>query len=312
MEESAGVVATYRSAHAWGPIVVNRPASAGRRLLKIVAFNARGGRFVDKIAARLRRPPLNYPDLIMLSEMDWRRTRSNRRETAAELAAELEMSFAYVGEFGIPSHHGIPVSFVGNALLSNRPLADVRALPMARTTTQRRLRRFSGAPAGLVARIMVNRRLITVGVVHLNSRGNPNSRELQMREYLDGLPTDGAAILGGDFNTTTVDLGPPASLIYAMALALIRPHRFRNPQRWEPLFQCLRDAGFDTAGANVIGTATFTLSRLIPATFRPRLDWLALRGLTPVPNSAAVVAAQTSRFSTRFSDHDFITCTVQA
>jgi endonuclease/exonuclease/phosphatase family metal-dependent hydrolase len=311
MKESVAAISAAHTAHAWGPIVVNRPASAERRLLKIVAFNARGGRSLDKIATLLRRPPLNYPDIILLSEMDWRMGRSGRRETAAELAADLRMSFAYVGEFGLPPREGEPVSFLGNAILSNQPLADVRVLPLAKTSIRRRLLRLIGAPAGLAAKIQVNRRPLALGIAHLNSRWNPNGRELQIRQYLDGFPAGGASILGGDLNTTTVDLGSSASFIKVVALSLLQPGRFRNPQKWEPLFERLREAGFDTAGANVSGSPTFTPSRLVPPIVRPKLDWLALRGIRPVAGSAAVVPARMSLFSPRFSDHDFIMCLVE-
>lgn len=311
MEESAAAFGAAHSAHPWGPIVVNRPAHAEGRLLKVVAFNAHGGGSLDKISIVLRRPPLNYPDIILLSEMDWRTSRSGRRETAAELAADLGMSFAYVGEFGFPRPEGAPVSFVGNAILSNRPLADVRVLPMENKLSRRRIRRLVGAPAGLVAQVLVNRRPLALGITHLNSRWNPGGRELQMRQYLEGFPA-GAAIVGGDFNTTTVDLGSRASLIKVMALFLLQHYRFRNPQKWEPLFERLREAGFNTAGANVSGTATFTPSRLVPSIVRPKLDWLALRGLKPIAGSAAVVPARISLFAPRFSDHDFIMCIVEA
>jgi len=311
MKESVAAVSTARTAHAWGPIVVNRPASAEGRWLKVIAFNACSGRSLDKIATLLRRPPLNSPDIILLSEMDWCMARSGRRETAAELAAEFRMSFAYVGEFGLPPREGEPGSFVGNAILSNRPLVDVRVLPLAKTLTRRRIRRLLGAPAGLAAKVLVNRRPLALGIAHLDSRWNPSGREVQIRQYLDGFPADGAAILGGDLNTTTVDLSSPASFIKVMALSLLQARRFRTPQRWEPLFERLRDAGFDTTGANVCGASTFTPSRLVPPMVRPKLDWLALRGLKPVAGSAAVVPARRFWFSPRFSDHDFVMCIVQ-
>jgi endonuclease/exonuclease/phosphatase family metal-dependent hydrolase len=312
MEESAAAFGAARTAHAWGPIMVNRPARTERRLLKVVAFNARSGGSLEKISIVLRRPPLNYPDIILLSEMDWRTSRSGRRETAAELAADLGMSFAYIGEFGFPRPGGEPVSFVGNAILSNRPLADVHVLPLANKLIGRRIRRLIGAPAGLVAKVLVNRRPLVVGIAHLNSRWNPQGRESQMIRYLEGFPDGTAAIVGGDFNTTTVDLSSRASYIKVMALLLLQRYRFRNPQKWEPLFERLREAGFDTAGANVSGTATFTPSRLVPPIVRPKLDWLALRGLKPLAGSAVVVPARMSFFAPRFSDHDFIMCIVEA
>jgi endonuclease/exonuclease/phosphatase family metal-dependent hydrolase len=292
--------------------MVNRPARTERRLLKVVAFNAHNGGSVEEISIVLRRPPLNYPDIILLSEMDWRTSRSGRRETAAELAADLGMSFAYIGEFGFPRPGGQPASFVGNAILSNRPLADVRVIPLTNKLIGRRIRRLVGAPAGLAAKVLVNRRPLVLGIAHLNSRWNPQGRESQMIQYLDGFPADAAAIIGGDFNTTTVDLSSRTWFIKVMALFLLQRYRFRNPQKWEPLFERLREAGFDTAGANVSGMATFTPSRLLPPIVRPKLDWLALRGLKPIAGSAAVVPARTSFFAPRFSDHDFIMCIVEA
>jgi endonuclease/exonuclease/phosphatase family metal-dependent hydrolase len=311
MEELAAAFSATHSAPAWGPIVVNRPPRAEQRLLKIVAFNAHGGGSLDEISVTLRRHPLNYPDIILLTEMDWRMRRSGRRETTAELAANLGMSFVYVGEFGVLSSKGEPVSFVGNAILSNRPLADVRVLPMASKLDQRRIRRFVGAPTGLVAKVIVNRRPLALGIAHLHSRWNPSGRELQMRQYLEGFPAGVAAIIGGDFNTTTLDLGSRAALIKAMVLLLLQRHRFRNPQKWEPLFERLRETGFKIAGANASGKATFTPSRLVPPIVRPKLDWLALRGLKPVAGSAVVVPARTSLLAPRFSDHDFIMCIVE-
>jgi endonuclease/exonuclease/phosphatase family metal-dependent hydrolase len=302
---------TVPETHPWGPIVVNRPPAADRRLLKVVAFNACTGRSLDRIARRLRRPPLANPDIILLSEMDWRMRRSSSRETAAELAADLGMSFAYIGEFAMRPQEGEPASFVGNAILSNWPLADVRVLPLARSSLRRRMRLRLGAPAGLAATVTVNGRLLAFGVVHLNSRWNPGGRELQISQYLHGFPPAVPAIIGGDLNTTTVELSSPASLIKAITLSLVRPGRFHNPQRFEPLFERLRQAGFETTGANVIGAPTFTPTRLIPPIVRPKLDWLAVRGVKPITGSAGVIPARTSWFSPRFSDHDFIICLVE-
>ena len=311
MDEPVAAPADCAAPHTWEPIMLNRPPLVERRMLKVVAFNAQGGRFINEIVRRLRRPPLEESDVILLSEVDCRLRRSDRREVAAELAAELAMSFAYFGEFAIPCPEGAPVSFIGNAILSSRPLSDVRPLPLSSFFPRRRVRRLLGGPAGIVARIVVNGHPLALGIAHLNSRSNPTGRELQMRQYLQGFPKDAAAVIGGDFNTTTVDLHSPASLIRVTALCLMQPGRFRHPQRWEPLFECLSQAGFQTDGANASGKPTFAPSRLIPPMLRPKLDWLALRGLNPIPGSAAAVPARTTPWSRRFSDHDFVTCQVQ-
>ena len=312
MEETAAVVSAATGTHPWGPVIVNRPAASDRRMVKVVAFNARGGGAVDSILHALCAPPLSHPDIILLSEMDWLMRRSGQHETPAALAADLRMSFAYIGEFGIQRQSSRPVSFFGSAILSNWPLADVCVLPLAKTSTRRRLLRLAGGPAALAAKITLNGRSVAVGVAHLNSRCNPAGRELQMRQLLAGFPQAMPAILGGDFNTTTVELSTPAAFIKVMVMTLFRPNRFRHPQGWEPLFQRLREAGFDTADANVSGAATFSPTRLVPPIFRPKLDWLAVRGLKAVAGSAAVIPARLSSFGARFSDHDFIMCTVEA
>jgi hypothetical protein len=308
MRPAAAAASVTPGTHPWEPIVVNRPAARDQRLIRVVAFNARGGRALSKIAQSLRRPPLSHPDIVLLSEMDWHVPRSGWCETAAELATDLGMSFAYIGEFGIARRNGPPISFLGNAILSAWPLADVGILPLSRALIRKRERRLEGGPAALTGTIIVNGRPIVLGVAHLNSRWDPVGRELQMEQFLRQMPPAGPAIIGGDFNTTTVALSSPASFIKVMGLIALLPSRFRHPEKWEPLFDRLREAGFDTTGANVSGAPTFTPSRLMPPLIRPKLDWLALRGLKPISSSALVIPARLSAFGRRFSDHDFIMC----
>jgi hypothetical protein len=87
---------------------------------------------------------------------------------------------------------------------------------------------------------------------------------------------------------------------------LLNSRRFRHPIPHEPLFGRLAQAGFEVESANAEGRATFTFSRLIPPWLRPRLDWIALRDLRPLPGTAAVIPARTGLLSPRVSDHDFI------
>jgi hypothetical protein len=101
-------------------------------------------------------------------------------------------------------------------------------------------------------------------VAHLNSRWDPAGRERQMRDYLAQFPRDGAALIGGDFNTTTVDLRTRGAALKAMRLLMAQPWRLRDPMRWEPLSERLAEADFDVRGANASGKPTFTFSRMIP------------------------------------------------
>jgi endonuclease/exonuclease/phosphatase family metal-dependent hydrolase len=297
--------------HHFDPIVVNRPPLGSRSTLKIVAFNARSGRHVPGIVKCLRQPPLSGADILLLSEVDWQHPRSFGREVAAELAAEFGLSFAFVSEFAKLRSAGPPQSFLGNAILSSRPLTDVYPVPLPGSLVRRRIRRLVGVPTGLIAKVSVNGRAIFMGVAHLNSRWDPAGRDFQMREFLAALPSDGLAIIGGDLNTTTVDLRRKVAMLAVVRHLLRNPRRFRAPEPWEPLFERLAEANFMVDGANVAGKPTFTFSRAIPPLIRPKLDWIALRGLEPVPGSAAVITARPSFFAARVSDHDFVVCDVR-
>jgi endonuclease/exonuclease/phosphatase family metal-dependent hydrolase len=290
--------------------IVNRAAWPPADVLRVAALNAQWGRRLDGVIACLRRPPLKGAGVILLAEADRNLRRSRNRDVAAEIAEALGMSFAYVPEFAPRGQMPHPISFLGNAILSAYPLAEVRTIELPNYRQPRRVRRLAGKPRGLAATITPNGRAVTIGVAHLSSRAAPAGRERQMARFLAELP-EGPAIIGGDFNTTTIELARPRDVLKVMLLMAVRPWRFRRPDAYEPLFARLSEAGFRIDGANTIGRPTFTFSGAVPRWARPRLDWLALRGLRAMEGSAAVVAAKTGRFGRRVSDHDFVTCRVR-
>lgn len=306
--ENPAAVASVADGHLFEPIIVNRPALPARSTLKAVVFNARGGRHLAGIVDCLRRPPLQGADVILLCEVAWRHRESGGRESASELAAALAMSFAYLPQFAVPRRTGAPESSLGNAILSSRPLTEAYAMPLTHQIRTRRIRGLVGTAAGLAARATFNGKTITLGVAHLNSRGSPAGRELQMREFMTRFPREGLALIGGDFNTTTVDLRDRYAMMSAVRQLLLEPRRLWAPEPWEPLFERLAEAGFEVGGANAPGRQTFTLSGIIPPPIRLKLDWIAPRGLEPVPGSAAVRPARQSIFGPRISDHDFVVC----
>ena len=305
-QRAASALQTPLAASAFDPIVVNRPGRTARPALKIVAFNAHGGRSFDGILRCLHRPPLTGADIILLSEADW----GLKRTAGREIAAELHMSFAYLGEFGFRRGESDIHAFTGNAILSVHPLADVRGIPLPNVHLKWRMKRLVGAPAGLTATIIVHHRQITVGVVHMNSRWHPEGRAHQMAKFLAALPSEGPALVGGDWNTTTLNLGTPSALFTEGWRLVLQPARLRTPERYEPLFDRLMQAGFDIRGVNVPRKPTFTFSRAIPPILRPKLDWIAHRELRPVSGTARIIRAQPSILSARISDHDFVTCEV--
>jgi endonuclease/exonuclease/phosphatase (EEP) superfamily protein YafD len=320
--ESSGVSGTQADAlvsaniPAFGTTIVNRPAADARRTLKVIVFNARSGARFEGILACLRRPPLADADVILLCETDWQLGRSFNREIAAELAAALGMSFAFGPEFAIRRPSATPPSFLGNAILSSVPLADARMIALPSARMPRRRAHLIGQPRALIARAEFGGRRITIAVAHLHSRWSPAGRTQQMATLLEHLAPDtaGAAdatILGGDLNTTTTQLDSRSAIAMVAVRMVTQPGRFRYPERYEPLFDELARAGFEVRDANVPGKPTFTFNRAIPLPLRPKLDWIALRGLEPMPGSARVIAARESFFGPRVSDHDFVMCEVR-
>jgi endonuclease/exonuclease/phosphatase family metal-dependent hydrolase len=288
-------------------IALNRPAVAARSALKAVAFNAGGGANVDGIASRLSRPPLADAGTILLCEASWRMPRHAQVKLASELAAALGMSFAFIPCFGRLDRGG-EIRAVGNAILCAQPLDELRVVLLPNHQPRFTGYRMPGVPAGLAARISIVGRRLALAVVHLERRWDPVGRALQMERFLDALGADAPAVIGGDLNTTTVDMDGRWALAQAGAALLLSPRRFQDPRPYEPLFGRLHERGFSIDGANVPRAPTFTPSRLVPPLWRPKLDWLAARGLAPVEGSAAVVPAHTSGFGRRVSDHDFVVC----
>ena len=298
------------------PIVVNR--AARRRpdaRLRVVLLNAAGGRKVHEIAACLTRPPLQGADVILLCEVNTDIKRRPGRDLATELAEALEMSCAYVREFGLrpPGSEGEIVAYMGNAILSTAPFEDAAAVAMHKPSTPmlrpRRMRHWSrvGTPTGLVTRVKFGGEGLTVGVAHLHSRCTPAERARQMATYLESFPAAGRAIFGGDLNTTTTELSSRALMLATARQMIANPDRFRAPEAYEPLFDHLRERGLEIEGVNVAKRGTFTFSGLIPRSMRPKLDWLAVRELRPIAGTAAVVTPRSSILQRRASDHDFVT-----
>jgi endonuclease/exonuclease/phosphatase family metal-dependent hydrolase len=288
------------------PIVENRAARRTQSRLRVVLLNAAGGRRFREIARCLKRPPLCDADVILLCEVN---SRPRGRAVALELARLLDMSCAYIPEYGLKRPGGEIFSYIGNAILSSVPFDDVTAVAMHRPRTPAGKMRWSrvGNPTGLVTNVKFGGEEITVGVTHLHSRCAPAERARQMATYLESFPASGRAIFGGDLNSTTKELSSRA-LIWATAREMIAdPDRFHTPQAYEPLFEHLREHRLTIDGVNVANRSTFTFSGLIPRAWRPKLDWLAVRGLRPIAGTAAVMTPRSRILQRRISDHDFVT-----
>jgi endonuclease/exonuclease/phosphatase family metal-dependent hydrolase len=289
------------------PMVLNRPAVAARSALKVAVLNAAGGADFHAILACLTRPPLADAGTLMLCEASWRMPRHRWVEFAPGLAEALKMSFAFLPSFGRVTDRG-EVRALGNAILCARPLDDIRVAALAKPPHRFQPRRLVGVHQGLFASINVDGRRVTMGAVHLERIWDPQGRARQLEDFLSAIGNEAPVIIGGDFNTTTVDMDRRWQMLRACVAIALRPGRFRRPEPHEPLFDRLEEHGFSIEGANVPGVATFTFSRMVPPRWRPKLDWIAARGIEPVKGSAMVVPARTSILGRRVSDHDFVLC----
>ena len=295
-------------------VVVNRGSRPARSRIRVVLLNIAGDSRLTVVEACLKRPPLNDPDVILLCEANTGTRRLRGFDVASELAAALDMSHAYVPEFGFKiGDDDTIVEQMGNAILCRQPLDDVVAVAMPSGTAKRRApgrRRHVtrvGVPTGLYASARFGGETITLGVVHMDSRCAPARRERQMAAYMAAFPSRGRAIFGGDLNTTTTELRGLPGIATVAAKMIASPRRFRAPQSREPLFERMKERGLEIDGVNVKYRSTFTFSGVIPYFMRPKLDWLAVRGMRPVAGSAAVISPKESIFSRRASDHDFVT-----
>src|SRR5271154_5346856 len=226
------------------PIVENRAARRTQSRLRVVLLNAAGGRRFREIARCLKRPPLCDADVILLCEVN---SRPGGRAVALELARLLDMSCAYIPEYGLKRPGGEIVSYIGNAILSSVPFENVGAVAMHRPRMPVGKRRWSrvGNPTGLVTNVKFGGEEITVGVTHLHSRCIPAERARQMATYLESFPAAGRAVFGGDLNTTTTELSSGSSMLATARQMITNPGRFRAPQAYEPLFEALRDCGLE-------------------------------------------------------------------
>lgn len=307
MSLTAGDAAPSDPHPAFEPIVVNRAPRAAGRTARVVVFNARFGSRLNGILACFRRPPLDRAEVILLCEADWRLARSGGREIAAELAGALGLSFAYVPEFAMGAARPRE-AFIGNAILCAQPLEDVRGIVLPRFSSSWRRVSLVGAPRAITASARFGGRRIAIGLAHLNSRCAPALRARQMAVFMNAFDPRGPAIIGGDWNTTTVELATPAALAMVAARMALRPRRFRYPQPYEPLFDEIARRGFAIDGANRAGAPTFTFARAIPPPLRPKLDWIAARDLSAISGSARVIPARPGWRAVRVSDHDFVIC----
>ena len=287
---------------------------APRRPLRLAAWNAERLKHGEASAALFRGLD---PDIILLTETDIGMARSGNRHTTADLAAALDMGYAYGVEFvelGLGDdrerawHKGQRnhASLHGNAILSRLPLHDLNLIRLDSggrwfsdrlnhkgKGTQRRL----GGRMALAARIATDDGDFVVVSVHLESHSDAQERARQMTTLLaalGGCYGSARMVIGGDCNTAALpvvdETQPETSSLWV-----------DRCEAYEPLFDVVRDAGFTWREANDMAATQRTLPDGKPIPPFRRIDWLFTRGLAA---TASRTVAAVDAENAAISDHD--------
>ncbi|MBB4041422.1 endonuclease/exonuclease/phosphatase family metal-dependent hydrolase [Microvirga flocculans] len=275
--------------------------------VRVAAFNAQ----------RLRnRPALRHlmdevgATITLLSEADCGMARSGNVHTIRELTSGTEEGYLYGVEF-VELDHGSEdearrwggehngCSLHGNALVSGLSLEDAHLIPLEETGFWFRgldgFQRRIGGRMALAARVAGAPKPLWVVSVHLESKTDPADRQAQMKSLLRALAAiapDEACIIGGDLNTKALPRAEGERRLLLDA-----------PERYEPLFADLKDAGFEWRFANL---ALPTQTPGPTDKHRPpfgKLDWIVVRGVTACNPQIVHAVDEQGR---PISDHEMI------
>ena len=323
--------------------------SPARPRYRFIAWNLeRGIEFEGQLEAFRTHPYLKTGDVFLLTETDVGMARSHNRAVAQELAAELGMHFAFVPcylnlakgsgvEFEAEGENDLGLH--GNAILSRYPIRRVRPIHLKNGTDKMAGReKRLGRQTSLAAEIEFPNYRATTVCVHLDANSTQRHRAEQMRDVLNGAESDGAVIIGGDWNTTTYNSSRAFHSIAGFWLRVfmgvdhvIRNHYLHPYNRFErELFAELEERGFDYRGCNLLGEYTISydvgdpktrknLGEWVPAYCFPfirwalrehggkcplKIDWFATRGVR-CENPVVIHDLREGR-AAPLSDHDAI------
>lgn len=284
-----------------------RQEQAVPRRLRIAALNAE--RLTRPEAVRLLIEKTGA-HIVLLSEVDVGMARSGNSHTLRELARSLGWGYLYGVEFvelglgdadEMRRHDGErnACALHGNAIVSGSGVERPHVIPLEENG--RWFARFDGAQRRIGGRIALAARLadaprpLWIVSLHLESKTDPADRRMQVRNLLSALeqlaPNE-ACIIGGDFNAKALPKGEGD-----------RHLLLEQPERYEPFFADLRDAGFSWEAANLAApTQRDGPSKKHSRPFG-KLDWLFVRGLA-AENPQVVPALDPQ--GQAISDHEMI------
>lgn len=303
--------------------IVEPPATAAAvESARVVFWNAERLKYPTASAALLAAA---NADVILLCEVDVGMARSGNRHTVADLATQLATGYAFGTEFvelGLGDarerawHAGEHnrCGLHGGAILSRYGLlhpAMVRLETSGRWFDGRFGERRVGGRIALMAELPIAGTPVLFVAAHYESHSDQADRLELTRTLLDAVDTwspGRPALIAGDFNTNTFSLADKARPAVVAAALTVEPDRLVAPMRHEPMFDLLRQRGYDWQSCNVPNAPTQrTRPDGTPAPPFGKIDWLFARGLRCTdPAIIAAVAAD----GVAISDHEALAVTV--
>ncbi len=254
--------------------------------LNVVAYNIERGRNLDAIVARWLSHRARDSDVVLLSEADVGMARSANRHVAREFADALGYSWAFAPEFreltkGARHERRCAVAnreaLHGNAILSRFPLSDIEVaeLPAFFDYRARYMARH-GRRIALIADVAAPTGTVTVASTHFEAHSSPAQRlaqALALAEALARRDTGQPMIVGGDLNTTCLDVTRLSRSLLRNPLLALGVPRLGVIERHEPLLGALGERGWQYRVCNR-DACTFS-----DRGYRAHLDWLLVKNL---------------------------------
>src|SRR5581483_5893099 len=287
---------------------------------RVMFWNTERLRAIDGIEATVR---AEQPDICLFSEVDRGMARSGNIDCLAAFAARMGWSYAYgveVIELGLGSPKEVDAligqtnlqGFHGGALVTDLRMHRPFLCRIERAggwfDGSRHEPRVGGTIA-LGAQFTIAGVPVTVVEAHLDNYATPAGRADEVRtllRHIEAYDPEAPVVIGGDFNTSSASVeerwGDRAAWLRRVER---EPDLLFHPEKYEPLFDLMAEAGFDWQKCNVLAVPTFPTGD--DPRPRAKLDWFFTRG---VDASAPRIISGIGADGRVYSDHDALAVTV--
>jgi len=280
-----------------------------REYVSALAWNIERGNQLDGIIAALKdHDGLREKDLLLLTELDHGMARSGNRYVAEEIAAALDLNYAFAPVYiALQKGSGVESEVAGEntnsihglAMFSKFPMRNIHAIPLPNGKDkmwgkEKRLGHLRALFAD-IGHPLGEFRAVTV---HLDAHCSRAHRRLQMKIILDHLDTlpKLPMLIGGDWNTTGFNSQSSTRAIMGywrrvfMGPKNVAKNHLPHPERFfeRRMFDDLERRGYEFRKLNQLGVGTLhydvgsiekntNLRDWVPAWCFPFIFWAAGR-----------------------------------